>query len=468
MIQRLAIGLCLLLSLSTMAYADEVLVMDNFDSYTDASFTAAWPLQESNAPDEFGLVVPRMSAPFPPSPWDGLGDAGTTPPSPPAMGQAITFNNLSYLHERALDDMGNPVSASPSPTQAVRVTGDIFDFVQGNRRFSVGLRSSSPANLLEMGFYNADAFDPTDPLNCPPNSPTFDLPTTGYAYRLQLWPTVGGTLQCNPNWQYFPLPIEFDDPIVDHNGDGRVGNGDGLVSPIDVGPGWHTYSATITEETVTLTLDLFRDGTVDSIVEWEIGYNGDPFDSLRMGSPSGSLSMNEFTMADNIKLELIDLASTIDGDFDGNGAYECNDVDQLVSAIVDVKNGGVPDLNFDLTQDGNVNDDDLTAWRTEAGAGVVAPPLTASGNPVQLGDATLDGVVDGLDFIEWNASKFTSVAAWCSGDFNADGVIDGLDFILWNDNKFTSADHVAVPEPSAILLCLCAALLLSRAPRRAG
>lgn len=165
---------------------------------------------------------------------------------------------------------------------------------------------------------------------------------------------------------------------------------------------------------------------------------------------------NQFAIFDNLFVEGSNLPTGgVDGDFDNNGFYECNDVDQLVSAIVDVKGGATPDLNFDLTDDGTVNDDDLVAWRTEAGAGVVAPALTASGNPVQEGDADLDGTVDGLDFIEWNTNKFTPTAAWCAGDFNADGVVDGLDFIKWNDNKFTSADGVAaVPEPSGLWLLL--------------
>ena len=85
---------------------------------------------------------------------------------------------------------------------------------------------------------------------------------------------------------------------------------------------------------------------------------------------------------------------------------------------------------------------DLDAWRTEAGH-----VLTASGNPILDGDANLDGVVDGLDFIAWNAHKFTSTAAWCNGDFNADGTVDGLDFIRWNANKFQASDTMAVPEP---------------------
>ena len=63
----------------------------------------------------------------------------------------------------------------------------------------------------------------------------------------------------------------------------------------------------------------------------------------------------------------------------------------------------------------------------------------------RLGDADLDGNVDGQDFIAWNAHKFTNIAEWCAGDFNADGVVDGLDFIEWNANKFTSAVMLRPP-----------------------
>lgn len=90
-----------------------------------------------------------------------------------------------------------------------------------------------------------------------------------------------------------------------------------------------------------------------------------------------------------------------------------------------------------------MNGADLDEWRSLGGAANLP-----SGNPSRVGDANLDGLVDGLDFIQWNVHKFTSVAAWCSGDFNADGLVDGLDFVLWNANKFTSADGpFAVPEP---------------------
>ncbi len=52
---------------------------------------------------------------------------------------------------------------------------------------------------------------------------------------------------------------------------------------------------------------------------------------------------------------------------------------------------------------------DRDAWLAEAGEVNLGP-----GKVYLLGDATLDGNVDGNDFIAWNAHKFTNVAEWCS------------------------------------------------------
>ncbi len=122
--------------------------------------------------------------------------------------------------------------------------------------------------------------------------------------------------------------------------------------------------------------------------------------------------------------------ATIDGDFNDDGMYDCSDINALVAEIA----GGTNQANYDLTGDTLVDLADRDAWLTEAGS-VNLP----SGNPYLLGDANLDGAVDGSDFGIWNSSKFTSVAAWCSGDFTADGVVDGSDFGAWNSNKFTSS-----------------------------
>lgn len=148
---------------------------------------------------------------------------------------------------------------------------------------------------------------------------------------------------------------------------------------------------------------------------------------------------------------------TAGGDFNNDGRYDCVDADALVAEIA----AGTNTTSFDLTGDGNVDLADLDAWRTEAGH-----VLTASRNPILEGDANLDGVVDGLDFLAWNAHKFTSAAAWCDGDFNADGIVDGLDFLHWHANRFQASDTMAVPEPASVGVMLLLTALLFR--RRQG
>ena len=124
------------------------------------------------------------------------------------------------------------------------------------------------------------------------------------------------------------------------------------------------------------------------------------------------------------------------GDFDFNGRFDCGDADLLVAAIA------AGDLAFDLTGNGIVDSADLLQWLAWAGEQELGP-----GQTFLPGDANLDGLVDGQDFIAWNNHKFTMTAAWCAGDFNADGVVDGQDFVIWNNYKFTAASSVpAVPE----------------------
>ncbi len=121
------------------------------------------------------------------------------------------------------------------------------------------------------------------------------------------------------------------------------------------------------------------------------------------------------------------------GDFNEDGVFDCADVNSLVAVIA----AHTHDPAFDLTNDPFVDTLDLDMWLILAGA---APGSPTGGRPFLHGDANLDGVVDGQDFIEWNSNKFTAAPQWCKGDFNADGLVDGQDFIIWNFNKFQSAD----------------------------
>ena len=135
-------------------------------------------------------------------------------------------------------------------------------------------------------------------------------------------------------------------------------------------------------------------------------------------------------------------------DFDGNRLCDIDDLnDMLAEGPIAGGVTVVPGVNdqFDLTGDGVINLSDQDAWLSIAGI------QNGFSSPYRLGDADLNGAVDGSDFGLWNAGKFSSSLAWDHGDFNGDGLVDGSDFGLWNGNKFTASDNVSVvPEPLGI------------------
>ena len=136
------------------------------------------------------------------------------------------------------------------------------------------------------------------------------------------------------------------------------------------------------------------------------------------------------------------------GDFDNNGVYDCDDINNLSIQIA-----LQADLTFDLNGDGVLDPADVDAWLAIAGAAQLP-----SGQPYLRGDGNLDGLVDVSDFNIWNVSKYSQTPLWCLGDYNTDGVVDGSDFNVWNSHKFTAADSNAavstVPEPSSVWLML--------------
>ena len=147
-------------------------------------------------------------------------------------------------------------------------------------------------------------------------------------------------------------------------------------------------------------------------------------------------------------------------DFSSDGFCDVTDLD-LMQSLGPLAPGvpAVGNEEFDLNGDGSIDLTDRDQWLADAAI------ENSLASPYKLGDANIDGVVDGQDFIAWNGSKFTSDLLWSHGDWNADGVVDGQDFILWNGNKFTSSDGVsAVPEPAAGILSI--ALLISLAAVR--
>ncbi len=178
-------------------------------------------------------------------------------------------------------------------------------------------------------------------------------------------------------------------------------------------------------------------------------FNAQPAIDAEVDNPGGDVGSPGFFAAN---------PPVVDGDFNDDGVYNCEDVDPLVAQIV----SGANDPSFDLTGDGLVNTNDLAAWLVEGGNAEV-------GGPFLEGDANLDGSVDVSDFNVWNSNKFEATAAWCLGDFNADGFSDVSDFNLWNSKKFQTSGGV-VPEPAAGWLVLLGVpgLLRRRGGRRSS
>ena len=199
-----------------------------------------------------------------------------------------------------------------------------------------------------------------------------------------------------------------------------------------------------------------QSGDSFAIVSAASGLSG-TFAGLNLPSLGGGLGWEVNPIGNTLFLDVV--GGVLAGDFNNDGNLDGADIDSLVANVAAMTG----DLAFDLTGDGALNEADLAEWLVLGGA-----ENLASGNPYLSGDANLDGTVDGQDFLAWNNSKFSTVAAWTAGDFNADGVVDGQDFLRWNDNKFTSADAggmTAVPEPTVGLwgLLLVAAWLRRRA-----
>ncbi len=240
--------------------------------------------------------------------------------------------------------------------------------------------------MIELGFYNSNSCDPTvcgpgqaggtsAPQNAVVGDPGF-YQGTSYGYRLQLFDGISDPLLVQPDWQYFQLPQELDrspgGPTGDYNNDGTVNAADyttwrnqldqdvtlphedpavtpgtvtpedyaawkqhfgevgqppnGIINTFDVGPGWIRYEATITPDSVTVAIDLYRDGLrntsripdpetgirpgtpgFDAMVTWPLVSNVAGYDSLRIGGPSNLTSAGGGLVYDNLYLALVDV-----------------------------------------------------------------------------------------------------------------------------------------------------------------
>ena len=105
-----------------------------------------------------------------------------------------------------------------------------------------------------------------------------------------------------------------------------------------------------------------------------------------------------------------------DGDLDGDGETNADDIDALFAAI-----GGMStDDRFDLNRDGTLDDDDATH--------LIENILAA-----HRGDADLDGTPSFADFLVLSGN-FGQAGGWSDGDFDGDGDVSFADFLYLSAN----------------------------------
>lgn len=134
-----------------------------------------------------------------------------------------------------------------------------------------------------------------------------------------------------------------------------------------------------------------------------------------------------------------------------DGAIDQHDIDAIVSRI------GKPDSIYDMDEDGQVTSADADHL------------ITAILN-CPIGDANLDGRLDGDDYYRIDTGFLTGLAGYANGDFDHDGTISGRDYHRL-DRAFlematTGVLPATVPEPVSLQAALAMMGLLIRRKHR--
>jgi hypothetical protein len=353
MASRFSLPLSLLTAMLLIAspgYADITFVDEDFESYADnAALFAVWGAANTDA----ATLVDENFTEF--LSLDDLEPQEVGARAYPSGGQGVQHIGGTVLEYQLPLNGGVPLQ--PSESQSIVLQGDIFDVgAFGNKRMSIGLRSTTPANLVEIGHWNESPVE--------------------YASRTILFgsPTP---VSAQPNWQFYELPLALD----------RPDDLDEVTTLADIGEAWHTHRATITPTTITYQIDLFRDGLdaatglagFDATMTFDVEPTASGFNNIRIGGPSNSSSTgNGFyggVFFDNILLKLEDVVTAITGDYNADGTVDAADYtlwrDTLGQSAIPSGTGA------DGNNNGVIDDVDYNLWRTNYGM-TTMPPSAAS------------------------------------------------------------------------------------------
>ena len=345
---RFALTAVLLVSMTTVTFADSVVMDDDFESYLDPSaLQSKWVSTIGSTSSTF-LATQAAPGPYPLSPLPGALD-----------GQAAVFDGTVGIGSGSVNQWATPFSIAPSATQNVELTVDLaYDGTPFDKKLSVGLRYTNGTvteNLIELGFWNAFAFSPI----------------LQFAHRAVL-PSGGD------NWQPYGLDSTLNEIGEINSKAGELAGTPGTPQAAH----FHRFKAIISQSDIKFTLDLFGDGMnnltntpgIDAMdIDADAVVTADGFNDLRFGIPSASgSSTNPFLGVDNISLKLVDIVvPTGNADFDTDGDVDGKDflTWQRNSGLM----GGATLMDGDANNDQKVDAVDLGIWQTQYGT-----PLTPS------------------------------------------------------------------------------------------
>ncbi len=268
----------------------------------------------------------------------------------------------------------------PTEEEWIKVSVDIFDEgITSNKRVTLGLRNFELGqNLLELGHWNA--FSTEDPAGFPP-----------YSFRTILFdagsevPDVGG----GGGWDFFDMGTEMIEVPIDPE-DPDAGTEMIEVNVNRTQEGWHRWMAVIKPEEIEISFDLFADGDIDATRTVAAITSENGFTEVRFGTPGDFSSLGDPDVPgsgaghfDNILVEVIEAATAVPGDADGDGDVDAFDLGLWQTQFGQTGEG----LSADFDADGDVDAFDLGIWQINFGTGLdgAAVPEPASLALIGLG-----------------------------------------------------------------------------------